>query len=180
MIMRNDLITSWRRVTDRAITSAATVYDLYRLACIYSSRLGRNAPLYKIPDQADLKDCLPFLEKISDHILSDINLLATEAIQARVSLRDPHLDLTCEADLIAGHSVYMFLEGDSRAEIQRLDRWIEGLARVSIARKNGYEIKNLCYIQPLTGISATLLVDGWDDTAFRGYLAVKLTLPEHA
>jgi len=180
MIMRNDLITSWRRVTDRTITSSATVYDLYRLACIYSSRLGRNAPLYKIPDLADLKDCLPFLEKISDHILSDINLLATEVIQARVSLRDPRLDLTCEADLIAGHTIYMFLEGDSRAEIQRLDRWIEGLARVSIARKNGYEIKNLCYIQPLTGISATLLVDGWDDTAFRGYLAVKLTLPEHA
>ena len=176
MIMRNDLITSWRRVTDRGITSAATVYDLYRLACIYSSRLGRNAPLYKIPDLADLKDCLPFLEKISDHILSDINLLATDAIQARVSLRDPRLDLTCEADLIAGHTIYMFLEGDSRAEIQRLDRWIEGLARVSIARKNGYEIKNLCYIQPLTGISATLLVDGWDDTAFRGYLAVKLSL----
>jgi len=180
MIMRNDLITSWRRVTDRTITSSATVYDLYRLACIYSSRLGRNAPLYKIPDLADLKDCLPFLEKISDHILSDINLLATEVIQARVSLRDPRLDLTCEADLIAGHTIYMFLESDSRAEIQRLDRWIEGLARVSIARKNGYEIKNLCYIQPLTGISATLLVDGWDDTAFRGYLAVKLTLPEHA
>ena len=176
MIMRNDLITSWRRVTDRTITSSATVYDLYRLACIYSSRLGRNAPLYKIPDLADLKDCLPFLEKISDHILSDINLLATDAIQARVALRDPRLDLTCEADLIAGHSVYMFLEGDSRAEIQRLDRWIEGLARVSIARKNGYEIKNLCYIQPLTGISATLLVDGWDDTAFRGYLAAKLAL----
>ena len=178
MIMRNDLITSWRRVTDRAITSAATVYDLYRLACIYSSRLGRNAPLYKIPDTADLKDCLPFLEKISDHILTDINLLATDAIQARVALRDPRLDLTCEADLIAGNSVYMFLEGDSRAEIQRLDRWIEGLARVSIARKNGYEIKNLCYIQPLTGVSATLPVDGWDDTAFRGYLAAKLTLGE--
>jgi len=176
MIMRNDLITSWRRVTDRSLSSPATVYDLYRLACIYSSRLGRNAPLYKIPDLADLKDCLPFLEKISDHILSDINLLATDAIQARVALRDPRLDLTCEADLIAGHSVYMFLEGDSRAEIQRLDRWIEGLARVSIARKNGYEIKNLCYIQPLTGISATLLVDGWDDTAFRGYLAAKLSL----
>ena len=76
--------------------------------------------------------------------------------------------------------IYMFLEGDSRAEIQRLDRWIEGLARVSIARKNGYEIKNLCYIQPLTGISATLLIDGWDDTAFRGYLAAKLTLGEPA
>ena len=178
MIMRNDLITSWRRVTDRSLSSPATVYDLYRLACIYSSRLGRNAPLYKIPDQADLKDCLPFLEKISDHILSDINLLATDAIQARVALRDPRLELTCEADLIAGNSVYMFLEGDSRAEIQRLDRWIEGLARVSIARKNGYEIKNLCYIQPLTGISATLLVDGWDDTAFRGYLAAKITLGE--
>jgi len=176
MIMRNDLITSWRRVTDRTISSAATVYDLYRLACIYSSRLGRNAPLYKIPDQTDLKDCLPFLEKISDHILSDINLLATEVIQARVSLRDPRLDLTCEADLIAGHTIYMFLEGDSRAEIQRLDRWIEGLARVSIARKNGYEIKNLCYIQPLTGVTAALPVDGWDDTAFRGYLAAKLTL----
>ena len=178
MIMRNDLITSWRRVTDRSLSSPATVYDLYRLACIYSSRLGRNAPLYKIPDQADLKDCLPFLEKISDHILSDINLLATDAIQARVSLRDPRLELTCEADLIAGNTIYMFLEGDSRAEIQRLDRWIEGLARISIARKNGYEIKNLCYIQPLTGISATLLVDGWDDTAFRGYLAAKITLGE--
>ena len=174
MIMRNDLITSWRRVTDRSILSPATVYDLYRLACIYSSRLGRNAPLYKIPDQADLKDCLPFLEKISDHILTDINLLATEAIQARVSLRDPRLELTCEADLIAGHSIYMFLEGDSRAEIQRLDRWIEGLARVSIARKNGYEIKNLCYIQPLTGVSATLPVDGWDDSQFRAYLATKV------
>ena len=178
MIMRNDLITSWRRVTDRSLSSPATVYDLYRLACIYSSRLGRNAPLYKIPDQADLKDCLPFLEKISDHILSDINLLATDAIQARVALRDPRLELTCEADLIAGNTIYMFLEGDSRAEIQRLDRWIEGLARISIARKNGYEIKNLCYIQPLTGISATLLVDGWDDTAFRGYLAAKITLGE--
>ena len=178
MIMRNDLITSWRRVTDRSILSPATVYDLYRLACIYSSRLGRNAPLYKIPDPTDLKECLPFLEKISDHILGDINLLATDAIQARVSLRDPRLELTCEADLIAGNTIYMFLEGDSRAEIQRLDRWIEGLARISIARKNGYEIKNLCYIQPLTGITATLPVDGWDDTAFRGYLAAKITLGE--
>ena len=174
MIMRNDLITSWRRVTDRSLLSSATVYDLYRLACIYSSRLGRNAPLYKIPDPTDLKECLPFLEKISDHILTDINLLATEAIQARVALRDPRLELTCEADLIAGHSIYMFLEGDSRAEIQRLDRWIEGLARVSIARKNGYEIKNLCYIQPLTGVSATLPVDGWDDSQFRAYLATKV------
>jgi hypothetical protein len=176
MIMRNDLITSWRRVTDRSLLSSATVYDLYRLACIYSSRLGRNAPLYKIPDPTDLKECLPFLEKISDHILTDINLLATEAIQARVTLRDPRLELTCEADLIAGHSIYMFLEGDSRAEIQRLDRWIEGLARVSIARKNGYEIKNLCYIQPLTGVSATLPVDGWDDTEFRAYLATKVLI----
>ena len=174
MIMRNDLITSWRRVTDRSLLSSATVYDLYRLACIYSSRLGRNAPLYKIPDPTDLKECLPFLEKISDHILTDINLLATEAIQARVTLRDPRLELTCEADLIAGNSIYMFLEGDSRAEIQRLDRWIEGLARVSIARKNGYEIKNLCYIQPLTGVSATLPVDGWDDSQFRAYLATKV------
>ena len=178
MIMRNDLITSWRRVTDRSLSSPATVYDIYRLACIYSSRLGRNAPLYKIPDSADLKDCLPFLGKISEHILGD--LLTTEGIQARVDLRDPRLDLTCEVDLIAGHTIYMFLEGDSRAEIQRLDRWIEGLARVSIARKNGYEIKNLCYIQPLTGISASLLVDGWDDTAFRGYLAAKLSLGESA
>ena len=152
--------------------------DLYRLACIYSSRLGRNAPLYKIPDSGDLKECLAFLEKISGHILGDLS--TTEGIQARVDLRDPRLDLTCEVDLIAGNTIYMFLEGDSRAEIQRLDRWIEGLARVSIARKNGYEIKNLCYIQPLTGISATLLIDGWDDTAFRGYLAAKLTLGEPA
>ena len=72
--------------------------------------------------------------------------------------------------------MYMFVEGDSRAEAQRLDRWIEGLARVSIAKKNGYDIKNLCYIQPLSGAVASFSLDNWDDTAFRGYLATKITL----
>ena len=176
MIMRNDLITSWRRVTNRALPSSEVVYDLYRLACIYSSRLGRNAPLYKIPESTDLKEVLPFLEKAAEKVLDGLDIGATEQILARVGLRDPQLDLTCEADLIAGNTMYMFVEGDSRAEAQRLDRWIEGLARVSIANKNGYVIKNLCYIQPLSGTVASFNLNGWDDTAFRGYLATKITL----
>jgi hypothetical protein len=176
MIMRNDLITSWRRVTNRALPSSEVVYDLYRLACIYSSRLGRNAPLYKIPESTDLKDVLPFLKKASEKVLDGLGITATDQILARVGLRDPQLDLTCEADLIAGNTMYMFVEGDSRAEAQRLDRWIEGLARVSIAKKNGYDIKNLCYIQPLSGAVASFSLDNWDDTAFRGYLATKITL----
>ena len=176
MIMRNDLITSWRRVTNRAVASADVIYDLYRLACIYSSRLGRNAPLYKIPEPAELAEVAPFLKKAAANVLEDIHLLKTQGIEARVVLKDPQLDLTCEVDLLAGNTMYMFVEGDSRAETQRLDRWIEGLARVSIARKNGYDIKNVCYIQPLSGIHASFSLEEWSDTEFRQYLAAKVLL----
>jgi hypothetical protein len=116
------------------------------------------------------------LKKAAANVLEDIHLLNTQGIEARVVLKDPQLDLTCEVDLIAGDTMYMFVEGDSRAETQRLDRWIEGLARVSIARKNGYDIKNVCYIQPLSGIHASFSVAEWLDTEFRQYLAAKVLL----
>ena len=176
MIMRNDLITSWRRVTNRSFASTDVIYDLYRLACIYSSRLGRNAPLYKVPETGDLAEVAPFLKTAAANVLEDIHVLNTQILQARVILKDPQLDLTCEVDLIAGNTIYMFVEGDSRAETQRLDRWIEGLARVSIARKNGYDIKNVCYIQPLSGIHASFSLEEWSDTEFRQYLAAKVLL----
>ena len=175
MIMRNDLITNWRRVTNKELTNKAVIYDLYRLACVHSSRQGRNAPLYKIPGDTDLPDCLPFLQEITEKVLNQIGTLEKSIIRARVAITDPRLDLHCEIDLIAGTTLYMFLEGDSRAEAQRLDRWIEGLARASIARKNGYTIHSLIYLQPLTGVTASLDISAWDDTAFRRFLEVLKT-----
>lgn len=170
MIMRNDLITSWRRVTNRDLTNKTVVFDLYRLACVHSSRMGRNAPLYKTPEMGDLSGCMPFLEDITTHILQEIKVTNTSEIQARVNLADPLLDLNCEIDLIVGDTVIVFLDGESKAEIQRLDRWIEGLARVSIARAAKYTIKNLVYIQPLSGSVARLCLDDWDDARFRKYI----------
>jgi hypothetical protein len=173
MIMRNDLITCWRRVTTRTIPNKLVLFDLYRLACVHSSRIGRNAPLYKTPEITDLSGCLPFLEDISDHFLQEIQVTNTSEIQARVVLNDSILDLTCEIDLIVGDTVFVFLEGESKAEVQRLDRWIEGLARVSIARAAKYTIKNLVYIQPLSGAVARLSLTTWDDARFRKYIQTR-------
>ena len=83
------------------------------------------------------------------------------------------MDLTCEIDLIVGDTVFVFLEGESKAEVQRLDRWIEGLARVSIARAAKYTIKNLVYIQPLSGAVARLSLAIWDDARFRKYIQTR-------
>jgi hypothetical protein len=121
----------------------------------------------------DLSGCLPFLEDISNHVLEEIQVTNTSEIQARVVLNDSILDLTCEIDLIVGDTVFVFLEGESKAEVQRLDRWIEGLARVSIARAAKYTIKNLVYIQPLSGAVARLSLTTWDDSRFRKYIQTR-------
>jgi hypothetical protein len=105
--------------------------------------------------------------------LEEIQVTNTSEIQARVVLNDSILDLTCEIDLIVGDTVFVFLEGESKAEVQRLDRWIEGLARVSIARAAKYTIKNLVYIQPLSGAVARLSLTTWDDARFRKYIQTR-------